>query len=776
MTDRSKESDTNKFFFSKARPTRIPSASSRVENISTEQKINYKRLGIDAAILCIIILLAFGISTIGGFVFNDHYIDNFLGFKISQTNFWPNLIIRAISKPLSQPWIIASFAYDMQNFGADISWYHIVNLILHLLSCIYFYLFVYTLARYWWKDNGKKEPVHEVALLAATLFACHPLAAETVAHIAGRQASLTACNFFLCLDFFLWAFLAVKVKVMLRNYLLMFVFFVQAVLCGIQALVLPEIMLVLALLLKPNDIQISDWLRFKWGEFAAVVLLLVLTPIIIMGGFSADFSNGYIVPLEDWHVYIASQFKSLSSYYLRCFLFPVGISIFPPHTIAHSYCDPLCILSILAVFGAIYLAYKYRHNSLLIAGLLIATFSYFVLGFFRQNEICADWRFYIPLAGISLITAAAIKPWLMDWQSNKQLKKAISVLLLILIAVSCRRCLDFRSDISLFKSALAVNKGDALAQGKLALALLDASKYTGNDAPKNKPGKKEEQNSADKKNSIDNDNAARRNEAINLAKKAIAQNSDCQPAYTALGKASLLDKNNGNYKESQFKEAEIYFRQALNLAKSQHLSNWVMFDAELDLAQVLVQLEQYKEAKELVGQALTINPDDISLNIAMGKICNASSDYASALLHLNKVFQRDRFNPDLFEPLIEAELGTGNIRLINIAYNTAKLGMSIRPSHKLRIYLAQTSLALGNLNEAMQWIQIALSEEPADPQAQYIASFVLLAEGKHKDAAILKKKALTIDPNLAKKIRIIALNKERTKEIPFPQLYPAAVK
>ncbi len=186
--------------FAKARPTRIPSGLSVTE--LRPLRTNYQRLAIDAGILCLIILIAYGVSVIGGFVFNDHYINNFLGIQLSEDSFWSNLTIKAISQPLSQPWIIASFVYDLQNFATDASWYHIVNLILHFLSCFIFYLFVYTLARYFWQDDGQREPVHEIALFAAALLACHPLSSEAVAHIVGRQATLTACNFFLCLDFF----------------------------------------------------------------------------------------------------------------------------------------------------------------------------------------------------------------------------------------------------------------------------------------------------------------------------------------------------------------------------------------------------------------------------------------------------------------------------------------------------------------------------------------------------------------------------------------------
>ena len=492
---------------SRVRPTRVPSALSGSE--LRPQRTNYKKLAIHAGILCLIIFIAYGASVTGGFVFNDHYIDNFLSIKLSEESFWSNLIVRAISQPLSQPWIIASFIYDLQNFIFDASWYHIVNIILHFLSCFYLYLFVYTLARYFWQDDGENEPVHEVALLSAALLACHPLTSEAVAHIVGRQATLSTCNFFLTLNFFLWAFLTTNIRVMLRNYLLTFFFLLQAVFCGIQALVIPAVMLLLAVLLKPVNISFSNWAKHKWGEFFVVLFLLVLMPMLTVPGFSADFSNGFVLPLQTWQIYVASQFHSIPAYYLRCFLFPVGLSIFPPFSIASSFSDPLAILGAVILGLAVYGVYKFRKQPMVALGLAISVLTYLAPIFFVQNEIAADWRFYLPIAGLSLFIASILKPWLFDWQSNIKIKVCTFILLGLFITLSIFRSLDFRSDITLFKAAIRTNQTDAWAKGMLALALVKAHKF---------------------------------DQGIDLANNAIVIDKDCQPAYSALGKAYAPSK------------------------------------------------------------------------------------------------------------------------------------------------------------------------------------------------------------------------------------------
>ncbi len=257
---------------------------------------------------------------------------------------------------------------------------------------------------------------------------------------------------------------------MLCNYLWTFFFLLQALLCGVQALAIPAIMLSLAMLLKPVNISLRDWGKHKWGEFFVACFLLLLVSIIAMRGFSADFSNGFMLPLQSWQTYLASQFYGLITYYLRCFLLPFGLSILPPYSIAGGFVYPVAILGVLVLLLGAYGIYKFRKLPLAAAGLAIALLSYLPFIFFRQNEIIADWRFYIPMAGLCLFIATVLKPWWIDWQSNKKIKVCGLLLLVLFSTLSILRSIDFRSDVTLFKSAIRVNEKDTSAEGMLALA------------------------------------------------------------------------------------------------------------------------------------------------------------------------------------------------------------------------------------------------------------------------------------------------------------------
>ncbi len=726
---------------SRVRPTRIPSVVTVEE--THKQRTSYRRLAIDAGILCLIVLAAYGVSILGDFAYNDRYILSFLVPKQTEESFWSNLVVKAISQPLSQPLITTSFAFDLQNFGYESSWYHVVNIVLHLLCCLYFYLLVYVLARYFWQDDGREQPVHELALCASALFACHPLGAESVAHICGRVASMTACNFFLTLNFFVWAFLTTKMKNVFRGYVLTFIFLLQAIFCGIQSLALPACMLLLAVLLKPQDLSFKQWFQEKWGELIVIVVLLLIMPLIALPGFTADYSNGYVLPLQSQQIYIASQFQSLIIYYLRCLFLPIGLSIFPPNTVANGLGDPLVIVGYLIMGAGAYLVCRLRNRPLIAFGIGLAILSYLTFVFFPQNEIAADWRFYIPLAGICLAFASLLKPWLFSWKSSLKVRAAIFAVIALLITGSIFRSLDFRSAIHLLKMAVRANEKDLWAKGTLGQILVLEHKAV---------------------------------KGLAIARQVVAVEKNCQPAHVAIGMALLPNKKDRPETIENYKAAKEELEKALDLAKSQHLGALAFFDTQRALAGVLVELGEYARAKEIAEQALLMNPNSNSLNIIMGRSLNGLGKYLAALPFLNKAFEHDQTNPDFIEPMAECALGISSPSLINVAYNVSRMGVKVSQTRNMELLMARAALATGHLSEAQQWIELTWRKSPADPKILYVKSFVLEAAGKHALAQIAMKGALAADPNIAKKVPMYFLKKDKSEVITFEELYPLAKK
>lgn len=85
------------------------------------------------------------------------------------------------------PLTILSLAIDYQLVGMNPWWYHVVNLVFHLLNTLLVYLFIKQLSR------GKEN----VSLIVAVLFAIHPMHLESVAWISERKDVLFTFFFLL---------------------------------------------------------------------------------------------------------------------------------------------------------------------------------------------------------------------------------------------------------------------------------------------------------------------------------------------------------------------------------------------------------------------------------------------------------------------------------------------------------------------------------------------------------------------------------------------------
>ena len=729
--------------FGKARSTKIPTA--RTAGKIHKPKMRWRRIAIDAGVLALIILIAYATSLFGGFVFNDHYIDKFIAIRIGDENFWSNLVLKGISQPLSQPWITASFAFDLQSFGLEAIWYHIVNMLLHFLCCFYFYILIYRLVKHFWPQEANEEPLHAVPLLAAALLACHPLACESVGHIAGRPATIMACNFFLAINFFLSGFLSTKVRVVLRNYIFSFSFYLMAIFSDCQGLALPAVMFLLALLLKAPGLSYKNWFQKKWADFIFVGFLAFLGPLSALHGFNTDFSNGFASPLPNSLVYILSQFRGLIVYYLRCLLVPLGLSIYPPFVTASDAIDPLAILGIIAIAIAFYLVYKLRNEPLAAFGLGIAVISFLPPIFFIQNEIAADRRFYLCIAGLALLFAVKLKYWLAPGQKDYRIRICACLLIVMFSMITAARNCDFLSDINLFTAATRVNNKDAWAKGMLALSLV---------------------------------NANRADRAIAMAHEAIKINKDCQPAYLALGEAHLPSKSDSHGAQAMYKSARGELEIALSLAKTQHLGPSQLFESQTSLASALVELGEYQKAKALAGEALTVNPSSVLLNLILGRSLNALGKYMDALRCLDKGFTRDQTNPDYMEPLAEAALGVGTASTISAAYNIAETGLGVKPTSHLHLLLARAAFAMKKIPESIKWTETLLQENPNNAQAMYLHSFQLILMRQMAEAKKLRTQALELDPDLKVKMPILIVNKKNNtvihlENLPVPN-YPEA--
>lgn len=157
---------------------------------------SHKQLVYRLGLIILLVLMAYGNIFDHGFVGDDNDIivnnplleklDNIPSFFLSEDKV---VALTGYYRPLTY----VSFALDRAIWGLNPLGFNITNLVLHILVALLFYATILALFR--------KE---RLALVAAVIFALHPIAGETVNfHAGGRNTLLSACFALLALLFYI---------------------------------------------------------------------------------------------------------------------------------------------------------------------------------------------------------------------------------------------------------------------------------------------------------------------------------------------------------------------------------------------------------------------------------------------------------------------------------------------------------------------------------------------------------------------------------------------
>jgi tetratricopeptide (TPR) repeat protein len=259
------------------------------------------------AILCLVVLVAFGGALRNGFVWDD------LPFivhnpAVAELRNLPTLFVSDDAVGTGErnlyyrPLTTASFAVDRRIWGQDARGYHATNVLLHLAACVALFFAIRRMTA---------DP--DAALVAALLFAVHPAHAEPVGFISARAdllcGLLTLCAF---LAYLRWA--GTRSRLALSLSLLAFAL---ALLSKIVALALPALVALHLALLDPEDRARGRRLLAAYG-LVALAFLALRGSVIDMDGFRGTTPVG---------IRLAHAGPVLVAY-VRNALWPAGLKVF----------------------------------------------------------------------------------------------------------------------------------------------------------------------------------------------------------------------------------------------------------------------------------------------------------------------------------------------------------------------------------------------------------------------------------------------------------------
>jgi len=310
-------------------------------------------------------LVAFGASLGSGFHFDDYAI--FSDPALTSPDGWLGIWSLRQTRPLTY----LTFWLNYQVGGQDALGYHLVNLALHLGAVILLY------------ECLRRLLPETAALVAAALFAVHPIQAEAVNYIWGRSIVLAA----------LACFAAWLAWIKGRPWVAV-AWFAAALLAKEECAAFPLVLVMMKRNRPGGLFHIAAMLGLSAAAGARVIYATAVTP-----GAPAGLQAG----ITPWHYFLAQGPVILR--YLRLMIVPYGFTIDPDIRVPAVWLGLLAWLALGAI-AAIAWRYARAERAWLLAGLILLIPSSSV---FPAQDLAADRRMYLPLLGFAAVAGLLLE-------------------------------------------------------------------------------------------------------------------------------------------------------------------------------------------------------------------------------------------------------------------------------------------------------------------------------------------------------------------------------
>ena len=280
--------------------------------------------------------------------------------------------------------------------------YHIVNLTLHIIISILFFIILRRLYT-WQKWN--------LPLLAALLFSLHPVQIESVTYLMSRSGLLA--TFFYLLSFY---FFINSTRDFSLNKAKSIVYLIATLICFFLGLgskltivTLPIMLTFYIFVININKISILSVARqYKWlllGVFTVFSLFLLRKSFSRHG--LLGISDGGMAQYGRWG-YFMTEVKAFYLYYLKLLFFPINLNVNPDFPFSPSLWQTISLL-ILTSFGLIFLAKYSKKKPLLIFSVLwmLITLSP-TSSIVPLNDLVSEHRLYLPSLGFFIAISLTI--------------------------------------------------------------------------------------------------------------------------------------------------------------------------------------------------------------------------------------------------------------------------------------------------------------------------------------------------------------------------------
>ncbi|MCC7202831.1 MAG: tetratricopeptide repeat protein [Nitrospirae bacterium] len=388
-----------------------------------------------------------------------------------------------------------SFALNYYFGGLNVTGYHLVNIVIHIINGILVWWLITLTFRSPGMGGGSgslQQSGGFIALIAALLFVAHPVQTQAVTYIVQRYTSLATLFYLLSVALFAkWRLQSLEPGSRFRG-----IYYVFSILAAVLAMRTKEISITL-----PFIILLYEFFFFgnRWKRpFFLIPFLLTLSIIpLVFINLDTDKPIGDIVgevrdaAQETESIsrgdYLMTQFRVIVTY-IRLLVLPVRQNLDYDYPVLHSFAAPGVFLSfmfLLAIFGlAVWLfirSRKGRNGYLLLSSFGI--FWFFITlsvesGVIPIRDVIFEHRLYLPFAGASSAFCSAMIYGIDYWrrQSGSRVSLRIAVLILAVVTVlplsvaSYQRNRVWKDHVTLWRDVVSKSPLKARTHSNLAYA------------------------------------------------------------------------------------------------------------------------------------------------------------------------------------------------------------------------------------------------------------------------------------------------------------------
>ncbi|PID30277.1 MAG: hypothetical protein CR982_01280 [Candidatus Cloacimonadota bacterium] len=611
-------------------------------------------------------------------------ITNFSDF--SKLSYWTHIY----NRPL--PTLITKINYYFS--GLNTTPYHIINLIIHLLSSITAFFFITQIFKSKSLKNSNIEKYKTLfALFTSLIFLVHPLQTQSVTYIIQRIEALA--GFLYLLSSLLYLKLRMNSIENGKFSIKIFILFLLTATCGILtkqtfaslpiAITSLEIFFVRDGKDKPNKKLIFSYIT---------ILISIFFILAFMG----------ILPKEREYLsrvqYLFTQFYIVPKY-IQLFFLPLSQNIDYDYTLVESLLNIKSILGIIFIFVSVLTGIKtYKRYPLISFGIWWFYISIFLRSsIFPIRDLIYEHRVYTPLFGLSVILVNLIFITYSKFRSEniKEISIILSVVVLLFGIGTIKRNFIWKTELSLWEDSYSKSPNKDRVAYNLGLSYYNKKEYE---------------------------------KAKKLYKKAIKLNPNYVNPYHNLATIFMNQK--------KWDDALFYFTKADQFSEKN-------INTLYNLGTVWFYKGNFERSEHYYSKVLSLDPKNIETLLNLAKVMKKQENLKEAENYLLKLLKLDNNN-------FEGVLMLGNILYLEKRYDEAEkyysIAENINPNH-ISIYtnLANISFIKGEPKKAVEYYDKALMVDPNFVDALFNKANVLYMTGDKVKALEYYLKTLKVAPN-----------------------------